>query len=146
MKKILLICLVSLWSSSAICAQDWYTNAEKALETAVKEQKNVILVFQGSDWCAPCIKLDREVWSTPQFQEAAKAHFIMLQADFPKKKRNRLTQELQIQNNRLAEKYNPRGHFPYVVVLDPQGTILGSLGYEKTTPALYFKKLMEIQN
>ncbi|WOC39427.1 hypothetical protein [Polaribacter sp. HL-MS24] len=87
--------------------------------------------------------MDREIWSTTEFQEAAKAHFIMLQADFPKKKKNRLSKELQTQNKRLAEKYNPKGHFPYVVVLNPQGNILGSLGYEKTSPALYFKKLMD---
>jgi len=143
MKKTLLISLVLLLSTRAIGAQDWYTNAETAIETAAKEEKKIILVFQGSDWCAPCIKLDREIWSTTEFQEAAKAHFIMLQADFPKKKKNRLSKELQTQNKQLAEKYNPKGHFPYVVVLNPQGNILGSLGYEKTSPALYFKKLMD---
>ena len=143
MKKTLFISLVLLLSTRAIGAQDWYINAETAIETAAKEEKKIILVFQGSDWCAPCIKLDREIWSTTEFQEAAKAHFIMLQADFPKKKKNRLSKELQTQNKQLAEKYNPKGHFPYVVVLNPQGNILGSLGYEKTSPALDFKKVRD---
>jgi thioredoxin-related protein len=52
-----------------------------------------------------------------------------------------LSKELQIQNNKLAEKYNIKGYFPYVVVIDNNGKKLGSTGYEKTTPELYFKKL-----
>ena len=39
----------------------------------------------------------------------------------------------------LAEKYNPNGYFPFVVVLDKSGNVLGKIGYKKTTPQEYIK-------
>lgn len=146
MKRILVLSLLLFGLSFTSYAQNWYTNLDKAKEVATKENKKIVLVFQGSDWCAPCIKLDREIWSTSKFKELSKDHFIMLQADFPRKKRNKLNKELQSQNNKLAEKYNTNGYFPYVVVLDLKGQVLGTMGYEKTTPELYFKKLKKIQD
>ena len=70
----------------------------------------------------------------------------MIQADFPKRKKNKLSTEQQQHNNALAEKYNPNGYFPYVVVLKANGETLGSIGYEKTTPELFFKKLTAFEN
>lgn len=140
MKKKILIAIILVATISGY-AQDWQTDFTKAKEIATKNDKTIILVFQGSDWCAPCIKLDREIWSTNEFQELNKNHFVMLQADFPRKSKNALSKEQQAHNNKLAEKYNPNGYFPYVVVLNSSGKVLGNLGYEKTTPALYLKKL-----
>jgi len=139
MKKhlFILMCLVMGISS----AQEWETNFTKTKELAIKEQKKIILVFQGSDWCAPCIKLDRNVWSTPVFKEYAKKHFVLLKADFPKRKKNKLTKELQIHNNQLAEKYNKKGYFPYVVVLDNKGNVLGTTSYKKMSPDDYIHLL-----
>lgn len=124
-----------------ISAQEWQTSFDTAKELAQKNGKSIILVFQGSDWCAPCIKLDREVWSTKEFQELAKDRFVMLKADFPRKKGNKLPEQQEARNKALAAKYNPKGYFPYVVVLDPAGKVLGQAGYEKTGPIAYFHKL-----
>ena len=35
-----------------------------SITKAQKQNKKIILVFQGSDWCGPCIKLSKEIWST----------------------------------------------------------------------------------
>ena len=48
-------------------SQNWTTDVEEAKISAQKENKTIVFVFQGSDWCAPCIKLDREIWSTDEF-------------------------------------------------------------------------------
>ena len=122
-------------------AQDWSTDFEEAKKTANSNNQNIVLVFQGSDWCAPCIKLENEIWSKNEFQKLSIDHFVMLKADFPRRKKNQLSEEQQIQNKKLAELYNPNGYFPLVVVLDENGKMLGKLGYEKTTPSQYFKKL-----
>ena len=122
-------------------AQDWSTDFEEAKKTANSNNQNIVLVFQGSDWCAPCIKLENEIWSKNEFQKLSIDHFVMLKADFPRRKKNQLSEEQQIQNKKLAELYNPNGYFPLVVVLDKNGKMLGKLGYEKTTPSQYFKKL-----
>lgn len=122
-------------------SQDWKTNFEEAKTLAQKEHYNIVLVFQGSDWCAPCMKLEKEVWSTSDYQKLAKDHFVMVKADFPRKKANQLSEELQKQNNQLAETYNNQGFFPLVLVLTPEGKVLGKLGYEHISPEAYFNKL-----
>jgi len=140
MKVKFLIILFS-FAMANVSAQEWLTNFEEAKEIASKNNQNIILVFQGSDWCGPCIKLDKEVWSTAEFQNLSKDHFVMLQADFPKRKKNMLSDDLQEHNNKLAAQYNPNGYFPFVVVLNPNGKVLGNLGYKKSTPELFYKKL-----
>ena len=122
-------------------AQEWQTDYNLASQEASEKNRPIILVFQGSDWCAPCIKLDREVFQTEAFQLYAKDHFVMLEANFPRKKKNALPKEQQEKNKALAEKYNPNGIFPFVVVLNSQGKVLGETGYMKTSPSQYISHL-----
>ena len=122
-------------------AQEWETNFDHAKDLASKENKNIVLVFQGSDWCAPCIKLNREIWETTEFKNYAKEHFILVKADFPRKSKNKLSKTQQLNNKNLMEMYNTKGYFPFVVVLDKNGKTLGSTGYKKTVPSTYIKLL-----
>ncbi|MCF6347233.1 MAG: thioredoxin family protein [Flavobacteriaceae bacterium] len=140
MKKLILI---GIFFSTilSVNAQEWLTNFEEAKKIASAENRNIVLVFQGSDWCAPCIKLDKEIWSTDEFKNYAKEHFVMIQADFPRKKKNKLETSQQQQNNSLAEKYNKQGFFPHVVVLNEKGNVLGRIGYKKVSPSEYIKIL-----
>ena len=140
MKKVISFGAMLLFTIAGF-SQTWITDLDEAKALATKENKKIILVFQGSDWCAPCMKLDKEIWSTEEFKTYAAENYVMLQADFPKRKANKLPEEQQQKNNALAEKYNQQGFFPHVVVLSASGKVLGKLGYEKTTPSAYIKKL-----
>jgi len=135
--RILIISILLLFSTSAINAQEWQTDLEKCKEIAKEKNKKIILVFSGSDWCAPCIKLENEIWNSDEFKSYAKDNFVLLKADFPKKKKNKLSKEQQEKNNQLAEKYNQTGYFPFVVVLDSNAKIIGTTGYKKVTPKEY---------
>lgn len=136
----IIVLLVLVFSLNAT-AQEWLTDIESAKKIALKNHSNIVLVFQGSDWCAPCIKLDKEVWSTSEFKTLSKNHFVMLKADFPRRKANKLSEEQTLHNTKLAEKYNKQGFFPLVVVLDGECHVLGKMGYEKISPKAYFEKL-----
>ncbi|WP_299113565.1 thioredoxin family protein [uncultured Winogradskyella sp.] len=127
-------------------SQEWITDFDEAKSSAKENNKKIILVFQGSDWCAPCIKLDKEIWHTDEFISYAKEHFVMLKADFPKRKKNALSETQQKHNDKLAEVYNRNGYFPYVVVMDANGNVLGSTGYKKTTPKVYIDILESFKN
>ncbi len=133
--------LLLLFFAVAVNAQNWQTDIDEAKAMASAENKKIVLVFQGSDWCAPCIKLEREIWSSDEFKKYAEKHFVMLKADFPRRKKNQLSEEQQKKNNKLAEKYNLHGYFPFVVVLDKDGNILGTTGYKKMSPEEYIKLL-----
>lgn len=141
MKKYRYIVLVLLFGVHSAFAQDWHTDFSEAKEIAKEAKLPIVLVFQGSDWCAPCIKLDREVWSTDEFSTYAENHFVMLQADFPRRKGNALPAEQTKKNKMLAETYNPRGIFPLVVVMDYKGKVLGETSYKKVGPKEYIKEL-----
>lgn len=122
-------------------AQEWLTNFEEAKQQASADNKNIVLVFQGSDWCGPCMKLDKNIWSTETFKTYAKEHFVMLQADFPRKRQNKLPKEQEKHNGQLFEKYNTTGSFPYVVVLNADGKVLGASGYKNISVEDYIKEL-----
>lgn len=132
--------LVTFLFSVILTAQNWQTDFENAKSLAQKENKNIILVFSGSDWCAPCIKLDRDIWQSEVFKKQAN-QWVIYRADFPKKKANQLSPELAAANKKLADKYNASGNFPLVVVLDKNGKVLGMKGYEKTDAATYLQSL-----
>lgn len=128
-------------SINIVSAQEWQTDFKNAKKIALEENKPIIMVFQGSDWCAPCIKLNKEVWSTEVFKTYAKDHYVMIRVDFPRRKENKLSAEQTEANAQLAEKYNPGGFFPFVAVLDTTGKKIGETGYKKTTPENYIKEL-----
>ena len=127
--------------SSFTFGQSWKANFEEAKAMAVQEDKNILLVFSGSDWCAPCIKLDKVVWQSEEFKKEAEKNWIIYKADFPKKRTNQLTPELTEANKKLAEKYNKNGSFPLVVLLDKSGKVIGMTGFKNVSAIEYIKLL-----
>ncbi len=132
-----LLLLVSL----TLSAQNWELNLEQSKEIAQNESKHILLVFSGSDWCAPCIKLEKKIWNSQDFQDYAKDNLVLLRADFPRLKKNQPSKEQQKHNNKLAENYNPKGYFPFVVLMDAKGKVLNQLGYKNIDPKSYIKAI-----
>ena len=58
MKKHIIILFLFIGTTGY--SQNWKTNFEEAKIEAAKENKNILLVFSGSDWCAPGRKLENE--------------------------------------------------------------------------------------
>lgn len=143
MKSLLTACLLFFLTFS-LSAQTWSETYGEAQLLAKENGKNIVLVFSGSDWCAPCIKLERDVWEADGFAEMAAEDFVFYKADFPRRKANRLTEELSRQNEQLAEQYNQVGSFPLVVVLTPSGEVLGQTGYKSVTPTEYLDILKSL--
>jgi len=130
-----------LLATTSLCAQQWEDSFDVAVQKAHENDKPIILVFAGSDWCAPCIKLDQNIWQSSEFKDYASENYILYKADFPKKESNRLSVDKASQNSRLAEKYNKNGHFPLVLVLNKNKQVLGTAGYSKVTPKAYLNLL-----
>lgn len=135
------ISILFFFTISVVYAQNWQTNFEEAKMIASKENKNIVLVFSGSDWCAPCMKLEKNIWMSDVFKAEAEKNWVTYKADFPKKKANQLAPELTEQNKKLAEKYNKGGSFPLVVLLDPNGKVLGMTGFKNVSAEEYIQLL-----
>ena len=110
----------------------WETNFEEAKIKASNEDKKVLIVFSGSDWCKPCIQLHKTLFETEDFQKFAKDRLILVKADFPSRKKNQLSREQTERNEALASKYNAEGVFPLAVFVDENGKPLGSFGFDKS--------------
>jgi len=104
----------------------WLTNFETAQAQARSEGKLLLIEFTGSDWCPPCIMLERQVFSQPEFAEYAAQRLVLLKVDFPRTKEQ--SAEQKAANEKLAERFEIDG-FPTVIVLDSDGKKIGELGY-----------------
>ena len=135
------LCTVVLLLPLLGISQNWQPDFDTALSKSSQENKPVILVFSGSDWCAPCIKLEKSIWQSEAFKEHASKNYVLYKADFPKKKKNELPRELLDSHKELAQQFNPKGYFPLVLVLDKDANVLGTTGYERFGPKKYIKLL-----
>jgi thioredoxin-related protein len=119
----------------------WQSNFEEAKQVASEEDKKILMVFAGSDWCAPCIKLKKKILITDEFQAFEKESIVVLYLDFPKRKKNRLSKELTKHNEALAEQYNRSGMFPNILLLDNAGKVVKTLKYEGQAPSDFIKEV-----
>jgi thioredoxin-related protein len=126
--------ILSLFTAS-VHGAEWNTDYDTALATAKSSHKYVLIDFNGSDWCGPCIEMKKVVFSTPAFATYAKKNLILLDIDYPQQKK--LPDALKKQNERLKGQYGiDRSGYPTVVLLDSNGKKLGQLeGYGGETSA-----------
>lgn len=120
----------------------WQTNFEKAKTEAKLNHKLILLNFSGSDWCVPCMQMQREIFLKEEFNSFASNHLEVVNADFPRLKKNRLSKELVKQNDALADQYNKEGHFPHTVLLDADGKVLKTWdGYHGENPQTFIQQI-----
>ena len=122
----------------------WLHQYNAAMKQAKAEHKPVLMVFAGSDWCKPCILLNKEVWNTDAFARYAKDNLVLLELDFPRFKKNQLPAEQVKHNEQLAEKYNTEGMFPLVVLVDEDGKVISKTGYKTGGPEAYVQHLNKL--
>jgi len=109
MKK-LAITLFLVLGSLTIQAQEltWQTDMNKALEISKKSKKPLFLFFTGSDWCGWCMRLQNEVFKTPEFAKWAKENVVLVELDFPR--RTPQQPEIQKQNMELQQTFMVQGY------------------------------------
>jgi protein disulfide-isomerase len=143
MKKIAL-CLLTSFAVLQINAAElpWTTDLPKAQTQAKSEKKLVMMDFTGSDWCGWCIKLNKEVFSTPEFIDYAKKNIVPVEIDFPNKKKQ--SAELKKANDALQKKYGIEG-YPTIIVLNGDGKKIGELGYMPGGPKAFIAALEKLK-
>lgn len=102
----------------------WQPDFEKAKEIAKEKNELILLNFSGSDWCGPCMRMRKEIFDNEAFAQVAENSLVMVNADFPRNKKNQLDKNIQKQNESLADKYNADGKFPFTLLLDADGNVI----------------------
>lgn len=134
MDKILLCVVLWLFPTLPV----WHYNLEEAESIARQEHKHILLNFSGSDWCGPCIMLRKEILDDTAFLKMADTTLILVNADFPRKKKDQLSGSQQKINNALADQYNAEGQFPRTLLLNAEGRVLKTWdGYPDVKPAVF---------
>lgn len=134
MKNYIAILFLTLGMSTTNAQElTWHTDVNKASDLAIKNNKPLMLFFTGSDWCGWCIRLQKEVFKTPEFVKWANENVTLVELDFPRRKQ--LEPNLAAQNKNLEQMFAIRG-YPTVWFVTPslsEGKIsfnrLGSTGY-----------------
>lgn len=109
MKKFIAILFLT-FGVSTFNAQEltWHTDVSQASDLAIKNKKPLLLFFTGSDWCGWCIRLQKEVFKTPEFIKWANENVTLVELDFPRRKQ--LPAELVQQNKNLEQMFGIRGY------------------------------------
>ena len=148
MKNLLLFLCLSTFLSIQAFAQDghkdWLTNFEEAKTNAASKGKFILMSFSGSDWCANCMRLDKDLFQNEAFKSYANENLVLLNLDFPAKKKNKLPEELTKQNEMLFEKYNKSNAFPAVVIVDAEGNMVGKMKYPLSDAKSYLANIQSL--
>ena len=130
-----LIVIFSLFFSSLLFAQEeehsslnWLTDLSKAKVEATSSKKPILVLFTGSDWCAPCKMLKEDFFDSDEFETKSK-QFVLLMIDIPRRT-DIITEEQRKKNFEVVRKYNKEGGYPNLVALDDNLKVIGELsGY-----------------
>lgn len=120
MKKIILICLVSLGSIAAFSQEKKLynpaANAEKDIAAAIakaKAEKKYVLLQGGGNWCSWCIEFARFAKATPKIDSVMNASFVWYHLNWSPENKNKA----------IFQKYGyaQRFGFPVFIILNEKG-------------------------
>lgn len=99
----------------------WHASVEQANEDAIETSRPIWIEFYA-EWCAPCKQMEKEVYSSPEFEQAS-ARFLLVRIDVDKE-------------NAAARKYNVIT-LPTIVFADSYGNeLFRHAGYLGAQPLL----------
>jgi thiol-disulfide isomerase/thioredoxin len=141
MVRIILVSI--LWSFTP--PPVWHYNLDEAKVIARNEHKLILLNFSGSDWCGPCIMLRTQILDDTNFLKMADTALVLVNADFPRKKKDQLSSGQQAINNALADEYNSEGQFPKTLLLTADGKVVKTWnGYPDVKPQVFAGEVAEL--
>ncbi|MAD96766.1 MAG: hypothetical protein CMB99_05490 [Flavobacteriaceae bacterium] len=120
--------IVLCWLSISLSAQEdlvksdsltWEPFYKAALKKAKKERKPVLIYFKGSDWCAPCKIIEKELFLAERFQKMANSSLILLEVDIPRDMTILSTDKLR--DNLVVQKKYRVNSFPTLLFVNHRG-------------------------
>lgn len=142
-KTLTLIAALHLPASLLAADEGWSSDFAASKKMAAESQKDLLINFNGSDWCGWCVKLKNEVFDHKAFCDGVNDRFVLVEIDFPHNK-TKLSEETRNQNKELGEKYAVRG-FPTILLCDADGLPYASTGYQEGGPEEYVQHLDELR-
>jgi protein disulfide-isomerase len=134
--------LVAFSAASMAAESGWLTDYEAAKKQAKEQNKPILINFTGTDWCGWCIRIEKEVFSKDEFKAYAKENLVLMEVDFPEKKKQ--TDEVKAQNKKLDKEFKIEG-YPTIFLIDAEGEKLSEdIGYREGGAQAYVDHLEEL--
>ena len=147
MKKALILFILPFFLSAqadfdTVKDSKWLTDYDNALKEAKKEDKNVLVYFTGSDWCPPCKMLKTDLFDSTEFK-ALSENYVLLYVDIPRNQ-DLLTPGQMEHNKEVMVKYNKKGVFPLLKIVNAKGNALDEYsGYSMNGQIQYHLELLK---
>jgi thioredoxin-related protein len=116
----------------------WLTDIGMAQTRAAKENKLILALFTGSDWCPPCWSFENEVAHDQQFIGIFSPSFIFFKSDWLRKAEQ--PEAIKAEVGRLKRKYLITA-YPTLLILNAEGERLDEVGWTKVKGGS-FKEIM----
>ena len=124
-----------------LSAAEWLTDFQKAKDESLKTGRPIYILFTNSD-AAPCLSLERTIFSQKKFQDYADKKLVLMKVDFPVAIHLQ-PKALQQQNQTLKAKYGI-AVYPTVLLLDSNGDIYVDFVKADGSPEKHRRKMNEI--
>ena len=101
-----------------------------------------LIIFEGSDWCANCIRFEKTIGSSQLFQSFIEEQNITIEhIDFPQRKK--LEANIVEYNAKIAEKYQFDGTFPTILMAHTFSNNYEKISYNNQDPELFIALLKQ---
>lgn len=101
-----------------------------------------LIIFEGSDWCANCIRFDKTIGSSPIFKSFIEEQKITIEhIDFPQRKK--LDDAIVEYNAQIAEKYQFDGTFPTILMVHTPSKNYEKISYKNQDPESFIALLKQ---
>lgn len=142
LSAVALLALSLSFPTISAASAGWSSDFEASRKEASEHDKSLLIDFTGSDWCAWCIKLRKEVFAQEGFDAAVKDKFALVELDYPQNK-TILSEAVLKQNADLLKKYPIKG-YPTILLCDADGKPFAATGYRPGGPSAYLPHLDEL--
>ncbi len=112
--------------------EPWLLDFEAAKAEAARDKKRILILFTGTDWCAPCQEFQAQVAHNPEFLKTFSPSFVFLKINWLRNTPQPPAEAEQA--TRLRQQYGIAS-FPSLLVLAADGTQLTRVDTSKGRPA-----------
>ena len=143
--------LPAVWNPSAdgeapqLTFDDWLQDFDQAKQQAGQQGKDILVLFDGSDWCGYSMRMADEVFFDRRFAEQIAGQYVLVFLDFPRTQGGKAKVQDAERNASWAERFGIKG-FPTIIVTDDQGLPFGRTGYVEGGFHGFAQQLGSLQN
>jgi thioredoxin-related protein len=116
----------------------WMDDYHTSQAAASEQDRLMLLMFTGSDWCGWCVRMHDEILDTATFMQWAGRNLVLVYVDFPRE--DYRSPATRSQNRELDERYGIGG-YPTLVLTDAAGKELTRMGYMQGGPKTFIRAI-----